>query len=180
MQQLPLPGREAQRQGPKGNAQVGAPTAVCNAGSITCASAADTPRTPIHRQSSRSAAAVWVVFRIASLLLLQGAACRHHPVERGKASQVQEPEPPPTPNCHGCVRKQSVMKCMTSRCAAWFIKDDMVWKPVNKWENLRRIPFKAEHSNTKCFSSPTPCTHSRHSRSDRGIPARRQVTDGRV
>ena len=32
MQQLPLPGREAQRQGPKGNAQVGAPAAVCNAG----------------------------------------------------------------------------------------------------------------------------------------------------
>ena len=98
----------------------------------------------------------------------------------GKASQVQELEPPPTPNCHGCVRRQSVMKCMTSRCAAWFIKDDMVWKPVNKWGNLRRIPFKAEHSNTKCFSSPTPCIHSRHSRSDRGIPARRPVTDGRV
>ena len=32
MQQLPLPGREAQRQGPKGNAQVGAPAAVCNVG----------------------------------------------------------------------------------------------------------------------------------------------------
>ena len=32
MQQLPLPGREAQRQGPKGNAQVGAPVAVCNVG----------------------------------------------------------------------------------------------------------------------------------------------------
>ena len=41
---------------------------------------------------------------------------------------------------------QSVMKCMTSRCAAWFIKDDMVWKPINKRGNLRRIPFKAEHS----------------------------------
>ena len=32
MQQLSLPGREAQRQGPKGNAQVGAPAAVCNVG----------------------------------------------------------------------------------------------------------------------------------------------------
>ena len=41
-------------------------------------------------------------------------------------SLSQELEPPPTPNCHGCVCRQSVMKCMTSRCAAWFIKDDMV------------------------------------------------------
>ncbi len=41
----------------------------------------------------------------------------------GKPLQVQEPETPPTPNCHGCVCRQSVMKCMTSRCAAWFIKD---------------------------------------------------------
>ena len=68
MQQLPLPGREAQRQGLKGNAQVEAPAAVCNVGgahqprgapglkppSITCASAADTPRTPTHRRSSRA------------------------------------------------------------------------------------------------------------------------------
>ena len=98
----------------------------------------------------------------------------------GKASQVQELEPPPTPNRHDCVRRQPVMKCMTSRCAAWFIKDDMVWRPVNKWANPRRIPFAAEHSNTKCFSSPTPCIHSGHSRSDLGIPARRPVTDGRV
>ncbi len=98
----------------------------------------------------------------------------------GKALQVQELETPPTPNCHGCVRRQSVLKCMTSRCAAWFIKDDMVCKPVNKWGKLRRIPFKAEHSNTKCFSSPTPRIQSGHSRSNRGIPARRPATDGRV
>ena len=92
----------------------------------------------------------------------------------GKASQGQALEPTPTPNCHGCVNRQSGMKCMTSRCAVWFIQDDMVWKPVNKWENLRRIPFKAEDSNTKCFSSPTPCIHSGHSRSDHefqhGVP----------
>ena len=47
----------------------------------------------------------------------------------GKASQLQELErenTSPTPHCHGCVRRQSVMKCMTSRCAAWVIKDDRV------------------------------------------------------
>ena len=79
----------------------------------------------------------------------------------GKASQVQELETPPTPNGHGCVRRQSVIKCITSRCAACFMKDGMVWKLVNKWRNLRRIPFKAEHSDTKCFSSPKPCIHAR-------------------
>ena len=45
----------------------------------------------------------------------------------GKASQVQELEPPPTSNCHGCVRRQSVMKCMTSRCAAWY---DIIIRPM--------------------------------------------------
>ena len=86
---------------------------------------------------------------------LRKRVCRN-----GKASQVQKLETPPTPDCHGCVRRQSVMKCIMSRCAAWFIKDDAVWKPVNKWGNLRRIPFKAEHSNTKCFSFLTPCIYS--------------------
>ena len=91
----------------------------------------------------------------------------------GKHRRFKSWNQPQHPNCHGCVRRQSVMKCMTSRCAAWFIKDDVVWKPLNKWGNLRRIPFKAEHSNTKCFSSPTPCIHSGRKRPDRGIPARR-------
>ena len=32
-------------------------------------------------------------------------------------------------------------------------KSDMLCKSVNQWESLRRIPFKAEHSNNRCFSS---------------------------
>ena len=36
-----------------------------------------------------SATAVRVVFRIASLLLLQGAACRHRPVERVEGGRQQ-------------------------------------------------------------------------------------------
>ena len=60
---------------------------------------------------------------------LTGCSRASQESRNGKASQVQELEPPPTPNCHGCVRRESVMKCVTSRCAAWFIKDDMVWSP---------------------------------------------------
>ena len=83
----------------------------------------------------------------------------------GKAWQVQELETSPTPNCHGCVRRQSVMKCMTSRCAAWFIKGDMagveahkqVGKP--KTDTVQGRALKHQMfvvSNTKSFSARQP------------------------
>ena len=62
----------------------------------------------------------------------------------GKASQVQELEPPPTPNCHGCVRRQSVMKCMTSRCAAWLIKDDLVREP-----SMQQLPLPGREAQSQ-------------------------------
>ena len=73
--------------------------------------------------------------------LEQGTHRASQQSRNGKASQVQELETPPTPNGYGCVRRQSVMKCMTSRCAAWFMKDDMVWKPITKWLSVGVFPF---------------------------------------
>ncbi len=69
---------------------------------------------------------------------------------------------------------------MMSRCAAWFMGDDMVCKPVNKWGNLRRKPFNAEHSDTKPRLPRRAYRVGIVARIVEVQHARRPMTDGRV